>query len=139
MAHPGYDRKWRKENPDRVRGYKSRYRKQHPEARERDNRAHREWRKKNPEKAKHRDLKKAYGMSLTVWKELLKKQSGYCAICSVHLSCPYVDHDHKTKKIRELLCKRCNNILGFAKDDIEILRAAIAYLDKHQNQNSIKT
>lgn len=78
-------------------------------------------------------------MSLTVWKELLKKQSGYCAICSVHLSCPYVDHDHKTKKIRELLCKRCNNILGFAKDDIEILRAAIAYLDKHQNQNSIKT
>jgi hypothetical protein len=39
-----------------------------------------------------------------------------------------VDHDHRTGRIRKLLCVRCNNILGFAADDIALLEKAIEYL-----------
>jgi hypothetical protein len=35
---------------------------------------------------------------------------------------------HKTNKIRGLLCYKCNLILGFVNDDINILQSAIFYL-----------
>ncbi|MGH9754966.1 MAG: endonuclease domain-containing protein [Blastocatellia bacterium] len=35
-------------------------------------------------------------------------------------------------KIRGLLCRHCNLALGNMKDDISLLRKAIAYLEKHQ-------
>jgi hypothetical protein len=49
-----------------------------------------------------------------------------------------VDHDHTCcsgeitcgKCVRGLLCVRCNTVLGLLRDDPEILRAAIAYLEK---------
>lgn len=58
---------------------------------------------------------------------------GFCFICGITQDklkrglC--VDHDHKTGKIRGLLCSPCNFILGFAKDEIEILTNAVAYLN----------
>jgi len=39
-----------------------------------------------------------------------------------------VDHNHKTNKIRGLLCKDCNLILGFAKDSVGTLLTAVTYL-----------
>lgn len=40
-----------------------------------------------------------------------------------------IDHDHATDQIRGLLCRPCNMLLGNARDSVEILRAAIAYLE----------
>ena len=42
-----------------------------------------------------------------------------------------VDHCHTTKKLRGLLCSRCNILIGLAKDDIEILQNAIDYLKRY--------
>lgn len=42
-----------------------------------------------------------------------------------------VDHDHKTGKTRQLLCRKCNLIIGLAKDDCTVLKSAIEYLEKH--------
>ncbi len=62
---------------------------------------------------------------------LLKKfQKGRCASCRKR---PIkrrlaVDHDHKTKMLRGLLCRRCNMVLGFLNDDIRLLLKMIAYL-----------
>lgn len=62
---------------------------------------------------------------------LLAAQDGVCAICGNgndrgrQLS---IDHDHATGAVRGLLCDRCNPMLGYARDSIAILRAAIAYL-----------
>lgn len=76
-------------------------------------------------------LKKKYGITPDQYAAILEKQEGRCFIClckpkSKRLA---VDHDHKTNKIRGLLCSRCNHkLLGSANDSIEMLQRAIDYL-----------
>ena len=44
-----------------------------------------------------------------------------------------VDHDHKTNKIRGLLCTNCNLGIGNLKENISYLKNAILYLgDKYE-------
>jgi len=65
---------------------------------------------------RNRQLQNTYGISLDDYNELLALQSGKCAICGKHqskFSYPlHVDHDHKTGKVRGLLCSGCNGGLG---------------------------
>jgi hypothetical protein len=63
--------------------------------------------------------------------ELISKQGGYCAICSNLMTNKAVDHDHKTGKLRGILCYQCNSGLGMFKDNIETMKKAINYLEKH--------
>ena len=42
-----------------------------------------------------------------------------------------LDHDHKTNKLRGLICGPCNRVLGFAYDNIDTLKRAIIYLTEH--------
>lgn len=74
-------------------------------------------------------LKFSYGLSKEEYFKILNNQNGVCAICNnkpnERLS---VDHCHKTKKIRGLLCRKCNAGVGFFKDDINHLQKAIEYL-----------
>jgi hypothetical protein len=74
-------------------------------------------------------LRKVYGITLEDYDARLALQKGVCAICkqpdSQALS---VDHDHKTKRIRGLLCGSCNLGLGSFRDDKTRLKAAILYL-----------
>lgn len=66
------------------------------------------------------------------YQEMFKNQGGKCAICDVDGNqfgkgmC--VDHDHKTGKIRGLLCTDCNMGIGSLKDSIQILKKAVKYL-----------
>lgn len=87
-------------------------------------------------KASHSSRVQAtYGISGAEYDRLLALQGGRCAICralprSMRLA---VDHDHATGVVRGLLCsgeRGCNHgLLGAAHDDIEILRAAVAYME----------
>ena len=43
-----------------------------------------------------------------------------------------IDHCHKTGKIRGLLCDTCNRALGLFKDDIQMLKNSVAYLEKYK-------
>lgn len=124
--------------------------------------AHKEWALKNPEKIKEinfksRDkrkqfysspegvissrkahLKRKYGITLDEFNKMLKKQDGKCAICGGTETrdkhkVMAVDHDHKTGKIRQLLCFKCNSALGNFNDDIQVLKKAIKYLKKHES------
>src|SRR6266853_1569057 len=59
-----------------------------------------------------------YGLTVQQYENLLIKQQGRCAIClkecSNHGKKLNVDHNHRTNKIRGLLCHRCNVMLGLA-------------------------
>ena len=51
----------------------------------------------------------------------------HCPICGSEEPL-VVDHDHSTQEVRGLICNNCNLVLGHAKDNIETLQNAIAYL-----------
>jgi len=79
-----------------------------------------------------------YGLTKDSFDSLLHKQGGKCAIC-YHLFDPHIsssmhiDHCHKSGKIRGILCRGCNHLLGNAKDDIVILQGAINYLCRNKD------
>lgn len=59
--------------------------------------------------------------------EAFHLQNGCCKICKRRTSL-VADHDHVSHKFRGLLCTKHNKGIGFFEDDLEHLRAAIAYL-----------
>lgn len=75
---------------------------------------------------------KALGVTQEQYLAMYKEQKGRCGICESRLySKRYkafaVDHDHKTGKIRGLLCTNCNTGLGLFKDDPIALQRAIEW------------
>ncbi len=58
-----------------------------------------------------------------------------CAICNTVPSGKgiagklHLDHEHKSGKIRGMLCNNCNRALGLLKDNSEILLRASNYLE----------
>lgn len=81
-----------------------------------------------------RSLKRYYNMTLEQYDKMFEEQDGVCAICggiNANGRRLYVDHNHKTKKIRALLCHHCNHLIGYAKEDITVLRSAINYLKEN--------
>ena len=42
-----------------------------------------------------------------------------------------VDHDHKTDRVRAILCDRCNAALGMLKESPTRVRALLRYIEKY--------
>lgn len=104
------------------------YRERHAERRAQAN----EYRKRRWREVWNWNLKKTYGITVNQYEAMYKRQNGICAICqglNIDGRRLCVDHDHKTNKVRGLLCKRCNSMLGHATDSIEILHRAADYLE----------
>lgn len=94
----------------------------------------REYYKTNKDVTRNSNFKKKFGISLEIYDKMHKEQNGLCAICqkpSPTTSRLSVDHDHKTGKVRQLLCANHNSMLGFANEDTEVLKSAISYIEKH--------
>jgi hypothetical protein len=105
-------------------------------------RSARQWREKNRDhfrrKEKERGFVRRYGITWRDFEAMLTAQGNACAICRVphDPNAParrgklglHVDHDHKTGRVRGLLCNGCNRALGFVQDRPEVLRAAADYL-----------
>lgn len=95
--------------------------------------------KRNYDPARSTDYNRRYlyGIGTAEVEEILAAQGGVCAICGTdqwggYRGRPHVDHCHKTKKVRGLLCDGCNNGLGRFADDPDRLRAAAAYVEAHR-------
>lgn len=77
-------------------------------------------------------LKSNYNLTKKEYDKLYNDQHGKCAICGIPETelkrnlC--VDHDHKTGKIRGLLCTLCNQGLGSFKDNQSNIENALYYL-----------
>ena len=89
-------------------------------------------------------LNKAYGLTNADYAQMLLEQKGVCLICkrpetrvsnksgSVQPLC--VDHNHKTNRVRGLLCNRCNRSIGLLEkydDALELSKRIVAYLEAH--------
>lgn len=67
-------------------------------------------------------LRRKYNLSLEEYNSLLIQQNGKCAICErdfktlTKWNTACVDHDHKTGKVRGILCRKCNLSLVYIED-----------------------
>ena len=82
-------------------------------------------------------LVSAYGITYEDYQRMLSAQGGVCKICLEvnprksqrrKLRPLFVDHCHKTGKVRGLLCTHCNSAIGYFKENAEVIVRAISYL-----------
>jgi hypothetical protein len=124
---------YKRTNPEWNRAEAKLYRERYPEK----NKAQRQASaKRNVGTRRAYRLKNTYGMTVEQYESMLDEQDGRCAICrSDRPGGPRtpiftVDHDHDTGRVRGLLCSSCNRALGLLRDDPEVLRLAIGYLER---------
>lgn len=78
---------------------------------------------------RHNHFKRMYGITYEQFENLRMEQDYKCAICNCDISEKFnVDHCHKTKIVRGVLCWDCNIGLGKFKDSVFNLEKAITYL-----------
>lgn len=153
-------KEWRENNPDKLKEQRdkwnrsegkkkahSKWRKLHPEHdqeyyemnKDKIKAKNKKYYQENKDRFKDNILNQLYGISLDEYMTLLEQQGGVCAICGQpetrtlkgDISALSVDHNHTTNTVRGLLCSRCNLAIGNFNDDVELLKASIAYLEAH--------
>lgn len=108
---------------------------------------HEKTRIKTPDSLKGSQLKKFWPTltnleALLEYKKLNNQQNGKCLICKKYevvvdkksgkVRELAVDHDHSTKKVRGLLCNKCNVALGMIKEDFDISLSLSKYILEHK-------
>ena len=94
-------------------------------------------------------LKEIYKLTPGQFDEMLAAQGGKCAVCGTtkpggmgrfhidhdHACCPYNKNYGKVcgKCTRGLVCFSCNQMIGYAKDNTDILMAGVTYLMSRVN------
>lgn len=144
------DKKYYEKNKEKLKEYQKQYHEKNPEYMKEYRAKNAEeiaigqkvindkWRANNKEKKKELDrdshLKRKYNISIEDYDKMLDKQNHSCKICNTHVSKLdkrlYVDHCHITGNVRGLLCHNCNTGIGHLRDDIELLKSAIKYLEE---------
>lgn len=84
----------------------------------------------------------AYGIDLTDYNRMFAEQKGLCAACGFPESRInkktgkpkqlHVDHCHKTRRVRGLLCNNCNSALGLLQEDPARIAGLLAYAKQQQ-------
>lgn len=88
-----------------------------------------EYMSKNIDRKRSWRLTHYYGITKDEQQELFDRAGHKCELCESTTRLG-IDHNHTTGKVRGLLCQTCNSLLGYAKDDIELLQRAIDYLKR---------
>lgn len=60
-------------------------------------------------------------------------KNSMCEVCG-STSALSIDHDHTTGKFRGILCQLCNAFIGMAEDNVDILKSAAIYLNRHKRR-----
>jgi len=147
-CHYEHAKKWRLANPDKARETVRRSSKKHyakrrayqleynKKNRDKIRQTEREYYWKNKEKIDEKNRKRfllqLYGITVEQYDDILKSQNGGCKICGKQCKSGRklaVDHDHKTKKVRGILCMNCNKGIGHFLDDPILLKKALTYLE----------
>jgi hypothetical protein len=89
-----------------------------------------EYRKTNLRSRKNTTLKYKYGITIDKYESLVRQQKNACAICTKETGVLHVDHCHRSKEVRGLLCIKCNTAIGSLNDCKKTLLSAIKYLEQ---------
>lgn len=115
--HKGYNKKWRAKN----KGYMKK------------------WRAKNKDACRRYSQKTwltKHRLTEELYQKMSSEQKDCCAICAAHKDNVsrglHIDHDHKTGKVRGLLCMNCNTAIGKFRDDTLLLERALDYVKRHK-------
>ena len=85
------------------------------------------------ERRRNSYLLRKYGITLEQYDEMYERQQGCCAVCLRHSEeftrRLAVDHNHKTREVRGLLCNYCNHRLIGRHTDADLLRRMASYLE----------
>ena len=82
--------------------------------------------------------RRALGYDATRFAALLARQGHKCASCGDSKPKKWcLDHDHNTQAVRGILCDPCNRGIGFLGDTATRVRAAAAYLEQHEQRQSL--
>ena len=91
----------------------------------------------NPEYREKRRLrslngKYLYSLGITYQQKLdiIESQNGLCAMCGKEMIVHALDHNHKTGRVRAVLCVKCNTGISYIEDK-DFLERAIKYLEKY--------
>jgi hypothetical protein len=76
--------------------------------------------------------KSKYNITLEEYDKMCCQQNGRCLICEEKPNKLVVDHDHKTGKVRGLLCNSCNLAIGYLKENKQHFMKAIEYLERDE-------
>jgi hypothetical protein len=136
MNRKEYHKEYRLKNKDKIKEY-------YLKIKDKKNEYRKEWRLKNKDrineqKRKHYSIYKdniiarKYKITPEQLEVMYKEQDNCCKICNTHKDDTkmglFIDHCHKTLEVRGLLCHHCNSMLGFCKDDTELLEKGKQYL-----------
>jgi hypothetical protein len=128
-----WERAERKRNPEKYRRYEENYIKKHGKI-----------------KVRKMEVARIHGLTIDQYASLFEKQSHKCKICGLEetrkgksgdIAPLCVDHCHLCRdngylglnNVRALLCHECNKGLGGFKDNIDLLKSAIQYLEQHKH------
>ena len=83
-------------------------------------------------RAKNSRLMARYGITIEMFEAILESQGGVCPVCEESDKVFCVDHNHKTLKIRGIVCVNCNlRVIGGARDQDWKLVNAAEYVTNH--------
>ena len=121
----------RKKYPEKYRRYEANYRKKH-----------------GIENIRKYEVARIHGITVEQYDQLITGHNNVCAICGnaetrmgrngKEIAPLCIDHCHSCEEkgnhvIRGLLCHACNTSIGKMQDDVERIKKAIAYLEKHNH------
>lgn len=113
------------------------FKKTYKKYRQRNQKRIQEWQKEYRDRTvDHRasySLQRRYNITLETKRIMWGNQNGVCFICGKHspFEDMHLDHNHKTGKIRELLCGKCNLFLGVIENNPTRVFVAYKYLEHH--------
>jgi hypothetical protein len=115
----------------RLEGQKKRYYDKHEEELAR----YKKYYESNRGKIINNRRKSIYGVAQGWFDKTFAEQGFVCSVCLSSdwgKNGPHIDHDHGTGVVRGILCHRCNVGMGLFKDNIDVMKRAIRYLERYK-------
>lgn len=111
--------RWRRDNPDKIRAYDKK-------ARAKLTDYYRDYEQQYSNRKWELMLKRKYGITAAQWLAMFEAQGRCCANCGSDDPKSrfgwHTDHDKATKRVRGILCRQCNQILGHLGDNADAIR-----------------